>query len=210
MKKPSLLAVLLVCFVYGCGGGGSDQAPTTQMTPSPRVPDPPPVVFIGDSITFHWTTLAELVPGSVNAGVGGETTAQMLARFDRDVLVHKAPVVVIEGGVNDIVSMENPTADNIAAMAERAAASGSRVIVLSVMPADIPYAIWRFNSDIQRVTSAFGYTYVDLFRPMSVEPDHAYNPEYFNVDGVHPNAKGYEVMWGVLKPQLAQLQVEVR
>jgi len=171
------------------------------------VVQPLKVVFIGDSITYHWEKLATLVPGSINAGVGGETTVQMLARFDRDVLSHKPDVVVIEGGVNDLVSMENPNATSIQSMADKASVSGARVVILSVMPADIPYAIWRFNSDIQRVTSAFGYTYVDLFYPMSVLPDHAYNPELFNTDGVHPNAKGYEVMWPPLKAALLKNSV---
>jgi len=202
MKRISIFAVLLI--ISGCGGG-SAEAPL-QTSPTPPVAQAPTispkVVFVGDSIIAHWQELSTLVPDSVNAGVGGETTAQMLARFDTALLAHHPTVVVIEGGVNDLVSMENPNADNIARMAEMASASGARVVILSVMPADIPYAIWRFNSDIQRVTNAFGYNYVDLFYPMSVQPDYAYNPALFNSDGVHPNAKGYEVMWNALKPVL--------
>jgi lysophospholipase L1-like esterase len=54
------------------------------------------IVFLGDSIT-DGNTLAELVhqafadagetpPVCINAGVGGDTAAQMLKRLDRDVL----------------------------------------------------------------------------------------------------------------------------
>lgn len=201
-----LIALALFAFLSGCGGSSSS-SPSTSIDPSsyaqPAVPatTEPAIVFIGDSIIARWSNLMTLVPDSLNAGIGGQTTAQMLARFDTDVLSHHPKVVVIEGGVNDIVSMEVPTIDNTARMAEKAAASGARVIILSMLPANIPYNVYPFNNELIHLTKGFGYTYVDLFYAMVVPPDNVQDFSLF-VDGIHPNEQGYAVMWKVLEPVL--------
>lgn len=71
------------------------------------------VVFLGDSITAARTygkivenyTLLRFPKRSIrfyNAGWGGDTAAGGLARFNRDVLVHKPTVVIVAYGFNDI------------------------------------------------------------------------------------------------------------
>src|SRR5215470_14860878 len=71
------------------------------------------VVFLGDSITAARTygkiienyTLLRFPKRSIrfyNAGWGGGTAAGGLARFDRDVLVHRPTVVIVAYGFNDI------------------------------------------------------------------------------------------------------------
>lgn len=71
------------------------------------------VVFLGDSITAARTygkiienyTLLRFPDRKVrfvNAGWGGDTAAGGLARLDRDVFAHKATVVIVAYGVNDI------------------------------------------------------------------------------------------------------------
>ena len=68
-------------------------------------------VFVGDSITEHWylpeianPTLAELLPGSIDAGVPGQTSWQMVNRIS-SVLAGYPSVVVIEAGTNDLVQI---------------------------------------------------------------------------------------------------------
>jgi len=70
-----------------------------------------PVYSMGDSLTFAGKYEAQLISNlgsdweSVNVGVGGETTAQMRARFSRDVLQSfDCEYVVILGGINDIIA----------------------------------------------------------------------------------------------------------
>ncbi len=65
------------------------------------------VVLIGDS------SFGRLPTGKVddrwqfiNRGVGGETTAQIAQRFDRDALALSPDVVVLWAGVNDLVAAE--------------------------------------------------------------------------------------------------------
>lgn len=158
------------------------------------------VVFIGDSITFLWTS----VPGR-NVGVNGNTTAQMLARFNTDVLSFNPKVVAILGGINDIYNIAMPTVDNIADMAALAEAAGACVILcrlcpsflapLGVIPdiAALNAAIAAFNADLDALASANNYHIADYHTPM------AGRPELFP-DTLHPSAAGYEIMRGVVAP----------
>lgn len=90
------------------------------------------LVFHGDSITegadldrpYTWPKLVEnaLNIETINAGIGGDTTAGMLGRFSTDV-VSKAPeIVIILGGTNDLWwDLDvNPILANIFAMASQA------------------------------------------------------------------------------------------
>jgi lysophospholipase L1-like esterase len=70
----------------------------------------------------------------------------MLVRFRQDVIALQPKVVVILAGINDIAGNTGPmtleqTEDNLASMAELAAAHHIRVVLCSVLPAfDFP---WR-------------------------------------------------------------------
>src|SRR5688500_10406964 len=63
------------------------------------------IVFMGDSITQAWQRLIPDFFSSrnyVNKGIGGQTTSQMMARFNGDVLALHPHAVVLLGGTNDI------------------------------------------------------------------------------------------------------------
>lgn len=75
---------------------------------------PPPagenrVVFFGDSITDIWK-LQDFFPNKpyVNRGIGGQTTPQMLVRFQQDVINLQPKVVLILAGTNDIAGNTGP------------------------------------------------------------------------------------------------------
>lgn len=83
---------------------------------SKAAPLPRGIVMFGDSTTaprpgavekVYAQRVAEALQGVAssltihNAGVGGNNTAQALARMDRDVLAHKPKIVVIQFGIND-------------------------------------------------------------------------------------------------------------
>ncbi len=73
------------------------------------------LVCLGDSITYapdgYVATMRDVLalqwpdnpPRVINAGVGGDTVRQMLARFDDDVLAHRPQWVSIMAGVADTV-----------------------------------------------------------------------------------------------------------
>ncbi|HET6249905.1 MAG TPA: GDSL-type esterase/lipase family protein [Tepidisphaeraceae bacterium] len=77
-------------------------------------------VFLGDSITdgntypqlvrdaFAQAKLPKMI--AINAGIGGDTAAGMLARLDRDVLVHQPTLVTFSAGANDALHGVTPEA----------------------------------------------------------------------------------------------------
>jgi lysophospholipase L1-like esterase len=170
-------------------------------------PRPPPqtradVVVIGDSIIANWTKLPELAPTVANVAIGGQTTRDMLGRFQADVIARYPWKVVLEGGVNDIVSMHYPAPVYTTEMAHMARAAGAKVVVLSVVPADIPYPVWEYNSRLFEMCSTYGFTYVDAFYPF-LDQSNAMRPELFLSDGVHLTVAGYDVLWQVVGPHLS-------
>jgi lysophospholipase L1-like esterase len=219
MKRISILAVL---FISACGGGQS-QSPSASVPPPQPVVVTGPVVFIGDSITEFWESgpftvpspkLSELVPGSVNAGHSGNRTDEMLARFQVDVLDKHPSVVVILGGTNDIRQLEAPTTDNINTMADRAAASGAKVVICLVPPASVALYPTRFdqatndahirafNQQLRNLAAGFGYRVVDYYGALT-NADGSQNVALFvSTDLIHPNADGYRAMWPLLQSSL--------
>lgn len=95
----------------------------------------PTVVFIGDETTANWNFAGH--PNWINKGVAGNTTDQMLARFQTDVINLHPAVVHIMGGWNDVLTEEwgdvsqcGPDAcQNLQQMAQMAQAAGIKVIV---------------------------------------------------------------------------------
>ena len=71
-----------------------------------------------------------------NLGHSGDTTGDMLARFDRDVLPFAPRVLVIMGGVNDYRTgiYGAQTVRNLAALGEKCRAHGITPIFLTVTP----------------------------------------------------------------------------
>lgn len=102
------------------------------------------IVFIGNSIvngfpmsrgrSFPGLVRAAIKAGEssfhadvINKGVNGETTADILLRFDHDVLDHSPRVVFIMTGTNDFIYREaDPAAcmENLQEMARRSKAAG--------------------------------------------------------------------------------------
>ena len=110
----------------------------------PLLEDGDRVVFLGDSITVAhtWTRAVEEFVLTrdpeksitfVNAGVGGHTAADGLARLDSDVLAQRPTVVVVNFGMNDAGYPDDSDgaafAKNMGAIFDRLKAGGVRVVV---------------------------------------------------------------------------------
>ncbi len=168
------------------------------------------VVFIGNSITEGWVNMRPdffASNGYVGRGIGGQTSPQLLLRFRQDVVELKPKAVVINIGTNDIAENTgkyNPqfTIDNIRSMADIAKANGIKVILSAVMPVgeypwrkeikNVPQIIDALNKEIKAYAEANGFAYIDYNTPMRAA-DGSMIKEYAT-DGVHPTAKGYEIM----------------
>lgn len=169
------------------------------------------VVFYGDSITDAWgngANKASFFPGKpyLDRGISGQTTPQMLIRFQQDVVALKPAAVIILAGTNDIagntgVETLGMVEDNMRSMAAIAKENRIRVILSSVLPVD-DYA-WRhglqpvekihmLNAWMKDFCATNGCTYLDYYTPLAT-PEGAMKPG-LSKDGVHPTAAGYAIM----------------
>jgi lysophospholipase L1-like esterase len=177
------------------------------------------VVFMGDSITDHWDIAASFPTRPyVNRGISGQTTAQMLLRFQNDVVNAHAAAVVILAGTNDIAGNTGPMTleeieNNFAAMAAIARAHNIPVIVSSILPvhnyterAEMFFPsrsmdkIRALNVWLKDFAARNHYPYVDYFSAMLDE--HGLLKCELADDGLHPNAAGYALMVKMLKPTI--------
>jgi lysophospholipase L1-like esterase len=178
------------------------------------------VVFMGDSITegWHFDGPDGFFTGKpyINRGISGQTTPQMLVRFRQDVIALQPRVVVILAGINDIAGNTGPmtleqSEDNLASMAELAAANHIRVVMCSVLPAfDFPWRpgmtpaskVVALNAWIKAYAAENGYVYVDFHAAMKDSRDGL--PAALSQDGVHPLPAGYAVMAPLVEAGIAK------
>ncbi len=153
----------------------------------------PTVAFMGDSLTQGWQLPRE------NFGIYGQTTAQMLARFQQQIPGHAT--VVILAGTNDTMLHVDPatTIANLGAMVDLANQDHAQPILAEIPP------IYRDNGVQNPAVDRLNASIVELATRRHV-PLADYNaalrnhPESFS-DGIHLKRRGY------LRMELALLRV---
>jgi lysophospholipase L1-like esterase len=182
-----------------------------------KVPPPKPgerrVVFMGDSITDNWQRpqFGGFFPGKpyIDRGIGGQETSQMLLRFYPDVIALKPQAVVILAGTNDIGGNLGPTTleaieNNLMAMSDLARANNIKVILASLTPVcdyhertpqiarRPPEKIVALNRWIQDYCERNHFVYLDYYSA-TIDDKNLFRADITD-DGLHPNAKGYQIM----------------
>jgi acyl-CoA thioesterase-1 len=227
-KLATLALTLVIPGLAGCGEGTAEEAPVARATPAPAAPAPaapapvqaagPLVIFLGDSLTAGLGLDADQAYPAVldrrldaagmpvrvlNAGVSGDTTAGGLARLDW-LLKQKPDVLVVGLGANDgLRGLDlDDTEKNLREVVRRGKASGARVLLLGMM-----------------IPPNYGPDYTERFRKMypaiAKDLDVPLVPfllegvggvaELNQADGVHPTAKGQEMVAATVKPYLVSV-----
>ena len=175
------------------------------------------IVFMGDSITEFWKTNDPTFFSEnpfIDRGISGQTTSEMLHRFQQDVIDLKPSTVVILAGINDIAENSGPITlneilENIKAMVALANENHVKVILCSVLPANKfnwkpnikpEDKVIELNQLIENYAIQNKILYVDYYSKM-VDDEKGLQLQY-GEDGVHPNLEGYKVMEGILLPYL--------
>ena len=139
----------------------------------------------------------------INAGVSGDTSAGGLARLDW-ALAERPDAVIVELGANDGLRGLDPkqTEANLDAILTRLRARGLRVLLTGMMaPPNFGRDYGRaFNGMFQRLAEKHGVPLYPFFLE-GVAADPALN----QADGIHPNAKGVEIIVGRLLPLVRKL-----
>jgi len=214
MKYLAFLA--LIAMAAGCG--------TNQTS-----------VFMGDSITYIWglssvSPVFQQHPLWIDAGVSGNTSGQMVARFQEDVIARHPSVVAILAGTNDVYpgwtlcSAGGPTdsCHNIIWMVSQAKSEGIRTILATIPPWGCKEALCALaesadsdqgrygridtlNQWIKAYGAQQGLVVIDYWSLLVASDKETYIPS-LTMDGVHPSAQGYALMSPLIESALGQTQ----
>lgn len=176
--------------------------------------DPHTIVFIGSSSIEFWKTLPADFAGHrvLNLGKAGTTYSHLVANVGEWAARYPAQRYVIYSGDNGIAWMRSP--ETVARQFREVASSlkasipGVRVFVISIKPNVIPTrrvrigAVRKANGMIASEAAALGgFTFVDTHSAMP-GPNGRPRGEWFTIDGIHLNEKGYRLWRDILLPEL--------
>lgn len=186
------------------------------------------IICMGDSLTYGtgledrenqcWSALAAKRTGyeMVNRGVGGDTTAGMLARCQNEVFACRPDAMILLGGANDIFYTWDyrPASANVISMVKQAQSHGISVLVglpLPFVAEEIPVRAWNADRDNHHVAAVLARyaRWLTLYCTESKIPvidfrSHFFNSdgsvrrELFFSDGVHPNPAGHQLLADIL------------
>ncbi len=173
------------------------------------------VVFVGDSITQDFQ-IHEFFPNQLmyNRGIGGDTTQGLLTRLEESVFGLKPKLVVLQMGTNDFPVLKlspEQSLKNLQLVVQQILSVQSRIkiVLVSVYPIHEPTLNfkrkaedYRTNARIRVINAGLkeiaGVHFVNVF-DLLLDAQGQLNMN-FSRDGLHLNAKGYEVVAAALSP----------
>lgn len=178
------------------------------------------IVLMGNSITQGWPDQhPDFFYDSpyINRGISGQTTSEMLLRFQQDVIDLEPSIVVILAGTNDIAQNRGPVtidqiAQNIFSMVEMSQEKNIEVVLCSVLPAyQFPWRpqlepaeqVLALNEQLRTYAEEQQIVYVDYHTAM-MNDVHGMKEE-LAYDGIHPNTAGYLVMEPLLEAGITSI-----
>lgn len=176
----------------------------------------PKVVFFGDSRAYQWQAPANDNFQFINRGIGGQTTGQILGRFEHHITPLKPNVIVLQMGVNDLrmlpsssqtrAELVNNCQKNIAQIIERAQEIDATVIVTTLFPLssdNVPLMyrpFWARVEDMEQdiiQVNQYLESFRDeviLFDAYSLLTNEDPNKVKYYKDLLHINQTGYELL----------------
>ncbi|HOE10931.1 MAG TPA: SGNH/GDSL hydrolase family protein [bacterium] len=219
-SKRILLHLVLGCTAIPIGspdGSAADPPKSFILRDGDRI------VFLGDSITEAGTTAEGYITlfrlfcevngyevESLNAGISGHKSNDMLARLQTDVIDKKPDWVSISCGVNDVWHFNHtppqgiPLEDyqkNMTEIVERCRAAGIEILLLTATPIfenpdgaeNIKLA--EYNAFLRDLAKEKKLLLCDLFDAFLKQYRQKRTTEnVLTTDGVHMNPKGYRLM----------------
>ena len=215
MKRTIVILILLTMSVFGYSQDwfrfNDYKADNERIIANKAFPE---VVFMGNSITENWAYFHPeffTEHNYLGRGIGGQTSAHMLVRFQSDVIDLHPKAVVIMAGTNDVahndfwVSPEQ-VVNNVVSMCTLAQANGIIPIISSIPPCkgfvwrteikDAGQTIVNINKALKAYAEANHLVYVDYHSALADESMGF--PKALSDDGCHPNPDTYYLMEGMV------------
>lgn len=178
------------------------------------------VTLLGDSITANLGTLSDWFGADaaawVNAGVGGDTSDEVLARVGTDVDRAACDTCLLMVGINDFISAQTPAnvLDFVEQIVENLVARDIRPVLGTVLPTRSDYAdaaaisasTIAFNALLRDYAAENGIILVDYY-PAFLDPAGGVYADatLLNADGLHPNDTAGNVLLTDLAATALQL-----
>lgn len=124
----------------------------------PAAPQNPTLIFFGDSRAAQWSEPSWLGGQTLNLGIGAQTSAQILGRFDQHLAPFSPRIVVLQAGINDLKAIPhfpqsegeiiNNCKQNIERIVARCREKKAHVVLTTIFPiGDLPFRRRLFWSD---------------------------------------------------------------
>jgi acyl-CoA thioesterase-1 len=203
--------------------------PLPRVAAKLRAREPLTIVAIGSSSTAGYgastpannypsrlaAELAKRLPGQpirvFNKGVGGETSDQMVARFDRDVFAHRPDLVIWQVGTNSVIKdadLGNYEQIVLAGM-NRLKAAGSDIIVMDMQyaPKVLDHPHWPQMEAI--IADATAREKVPVFHRFDLMKHWVASgqlpfPRMLSADGLHMNDLSYRCLAKALAKSIVE------
>ncbi|MEH6680942.1 MAG: GDSL-type esterase/lipase family protein [Sediminicola sp.] len=166
------------------------------------------VVFTGSSSIRMWKDIGAVFPGHqiINSGFGGSKTLDLLRYSDELILAYRPKKVFIYEGDNDIAARltTRTIMDHTVQLIQKIKETDPtiQIVLISAKPS---IARWNYRSKYKRLNRKFRRlcerdTSLSFANVWDVMLDRRkVKTDLFIADGLHMNAKGYELWHSVLK-----------
>lgn len=168
-------------------------------------------------------------PAIFNLGVSADTSREILARAEAEVLARTRrnilPIVIVQVGINDSYSDGRTVAvppdeykDNLGAIIEKLKTMSAKIIFVGLSACDeaktMP-VVWgeyyytnhnikAYENRMRTVAEKQGIAFIPVFEPFL----QATTSGELLADGLHPNNKGHQVIFDIVKSELLALLEE--
>lgn len=186
-------------------------AEVAAMAARPLPLDGVSTLFLGSSSIRMWDVgMSFPTLHALNRGFGGATTADVLHHYGRIVTGLQPNTVIVYVGENDIAAGATADAtvtDILTLLAKlRTDMPRTRIAYLSMKPTPLRWDLYArmmaANAAVKAQASAIGFDFVDVGAAL-LDPAGKPDGQYYGVDGLHLNARGYERWTSIVQRYLA-------
>ena len=211
-------------YLYATYTDGEPVETTTTLafgdsTTAPRTVDGKPLTVYCDLLRAELPDRGVVGP-VINAGVGGNTTADAMARFQVDVLNRDPDTVVMQFGINDCRILDGNTTprvslanykSNMTTMTQQLKAAGKKVVLMTPNPlywSERIHDLWNYSAEevaasdpvneyaeaVRQIAAAEEVPLVDIYNLFKQQADY----QSLLIDDIHPNDAGHRLVANAL------------